>query len=455
MAHIVILGAGLTGISTAYHLEQKGFHDYILFEKESELGGLCRSVSQDGFTFDYTGHLLHIGDAYFRSLIERVVGMDHFNVVNRRSYIYSQNTYTRYPYQINLYGLPTETIISCIQEFIDRPSIKHPKTFKEWVLTHFGAGLGNHFFFPYQAKIFAHDLEKITASWTQRFVPPTSLEQMLRGSLSDTFDPSIGYNAQFFYPKQGGIISWVTKIAQQLKQPVHTNFCVTEINLKEKYVTFSNGHRESYTTLVSTLPLDIMLSLIKEPAHSTLKRAQNKLLCNQVINFNLGIAHKNISDKHWIYFPESEYPFYRIGFPHNFSSLTTPEHCSSLYGEIAHINQSETWKKNALNQSIRTVKKLLHINDTDIATQAIIHIPHAYVIYDQWRDRNIGKILARLQSNAIHSIGRYGAWKYASMQESILDGKQMADALAIIPARKEPQSYRKSSRSSQEYHEVR
>lgn len=65
MAEVVIIGAGLTGISTAYHFEHYGFDDYILFEKESMPGGLCRSIMQDGFTFDYTGHLLHINNPMF------------------------------------------------------------------------------------------------------------------------------------------------------------------------------------------------------------------------------------------------------------------------------------------------------------------------------------------------------------------------------------------------------
>ncbi|MGH7165590.1 MAG: NAD(P)-binding protein, partial [Nitrospiraceae bacterium] len=51
---IVIVGAGLAGLSAAFHL--KGV-PYRLFEKEHEVGGLCRSYQLDGFTFDITGHL--------------------------------------------------------------------------------------------------------------------------------------------------------------------------------------------------------------------------------------------------------------------------------------------------------------------------------------------------------------------------------------------------------------
>ena len=55
---IVILGAGLAGLSTAYHLK----YGYTLFEKELEPGGLARSIYQDGYIFDYDGHLLYFKD---------------------------------------------------------------------------------------------------------------------------------------------------------------------------------------------------------------------------------------------------------------------------------------------------------------------------------------------------------------------------------------------------------
>ncbi len=128
MAKIVIIGAGLTGLSTAYHFEKKGFSDFSIFEKESEIGGLCRSVQQDGFTFDYTGHLLHTSDTYFRKIIEELVGIENLHTITRRSFIYSHDTFTPYPFQINLQGLPTKVIAECIEGFIKRKKIKKQKT---------------------------------------------------------------------------------------------------------------------------------------------------------------------------------------------------------------------------------------------------------------------------------------------------------------------------------------
>src|SRR3972149_8320456 len=142
MAKIIIIGAGLTGLSAAYHLEKKGFYDYLIFEKEDQPGGLCRSIEQDGFTFDYTGHLLHISDNYFQQFLDEIIGFNQLIAIERKSFIYSNNVFTNYPFQTNLFGLPYSIIAECIEQFVVRPkSHTKIKTYKEWVLKHFGAGL--------------------------------------------------------------------------------------------------------------------------------------------------------------------------------------------------------------------------------------------------------------------------------------------------------------------------
>lgn len=426
---VVIIGAGLTGLSAAYHLEQAGFHDYVVLEKESSAGGLCRSVNKDGFTFDFTGHLLHINNDYFKKLIEELVGFENFNAINRRSYIFSEQVFTKYPYQINLHGLPTHTIATCIEEFIKRPTVKNPKTFYSWVLTNFGKGFADHFFFPYQTKIFDFPVKKLTASWTGRFVPQTSLSQILDGALAAQEPVAVGYNAHFLYPKKNGIFFWVNKLAQALHKKPITQSQVTAVDPAAKRITLQDGSTIAYKKLISTMPLDQLLGTLKEPSSSSLKKARSKLKCNSVINFNLGVNRPDLSDKHWVYYPETQYPFYRIGFPHNFADSMAPAGCSSLYGELSSLSRSPQELSGKLTQALNLTKKLWNIAPHDILTEHIIRIPHAYVIYDRWRDKHLPNLLKELAFLDIHSVGRYGAWKYASMQEGVLDGKDVAETI--------------------------
>ena len=432
MAKVIIIGAGLTGVSTAYHLEQLGFNDYTLYEKEATAGGLCRSIYQDGFTFDYTGHLLHSNDPYFSSFLNTTIGIDNFNTITRKSFIYSHNTYTHFPFQSNLYGLPHDIIAQCIEDYVTRPTkLKKNANFYEWATHMFGKSITEQFFVPYQQKIFAYDIHKLSSSWTGRFVPKTTLTDIIKGALQAPEDIKVGYNADFLYPKKGGIFFWVERLIQQLKKPIKTNYCVDSIDVKNKLILFKNGDFEKYETLITTIPLDTLLGLIKEPAESSAISAKKRLLCNSVANFNLGIQSPNISEKHWIYLPETNFPHYRIGFYHNFSKAMAPEGCSSLYGEFAYLKKDPKEIKFTVDNAIKKTQKLLSISDAQIITQRIINIPHAYVIYDGWRDKNLPTLLDHLTTYNIHSIGRYGAWKYSSMQEAVLDGKAIAEKITL------------------------
>lgn len=424
MARVIIIGAGLTGLSTAYHLEQAGFFDYVILEKEAVYGGLCRSVQHDGFIFDYTGHLLHINNNYVRELIDQLIGLSQFNYLQRASFIYSHNTFTRYPFQINLCGLPTPVIVECIEEFVKRKKIKNPKTFYSWVLTYFGRGFAKHFFVPYQQKQFCMAPTQFSAQWTGRFVPQTSLIDIINGVIGDQQD-SVGYNAHFFYPKTTGISLLPNALAQHLVNPIVFNHEVKMIDLTSKIITCTNHAQYQFETIINTMPLDQLLHTTIDTNTTDFNRHAPKLKASSVLNINLGIKKSIERDKHWIYLPESTYPFYRLGFPHNFSRNTVPDnYCSSVYLECAYRGN---YTPMLIERSIDKSCELLDISRADIINTTILDIPTAYALYTSWRDQNIDKLLARLQEVGIYSIGRYGSWKYSAMQEALLDGQSAAE----------------------------
>ena len=222
MAQVVIVGAGLTGLTAAYYLEKNNFHDFKVFEKENLSGGLLRSFNQDGFTFDFTGHLLHINNQDFYNFLNEVAGINNFFVQNRNSSIFMQNTFTQYPFQTNLYGLPENIIYDVIYGFINRKkNIKNPKSFHEWVLKYFGAGIGKHFLFPYNKKLLSYDIKKIDYTWTGRFVPQTDLKSIIYSALNNkNTKNNLGYNSSFYYPKYGGINYLINRLQDKIKNKI-------------------------------------------------------------------------------------------------------------------------------------------------------------------------------------------------------------------------------------------
>ncbi len=442
MARVVILGAGLTGLSAAYHLEKENFSDYVIFEQHERSGGLLRSFQQDGFTFDFTGHLLHSNNEYFSDFLNTVVGMDNLLQVTRRAAIYSHNSYTDYPFQMNLRDLPFDVMYECIEGFIKREVRKrNPQNFKEWVLKHFGSGFGKHFFFPYNSKLLSYDLKKIMPSWTGRFVPQTSLKAILQGSINDAVR-NVGYNSSFLYPKLGGIEFLIKKIVSQINNKINVNYRAESIDIKTKTIFFSNGHQERYDTLITTMPLDHLLKQLKTPAHLTFEMAQQKLLCNAVVNINLGFNKENINDKHWIYFPEKHYSFYRLGFWQNINPASVKSGHSALYGELSYLPSEKIGKlsERRVHTAIDQVLDFLHLERKNIVTEKILHLDHAYVIYDQWREKNLDQLLHSLKQEHVFSIGRFGAWKYSSMQEALLDGKVVVEEIVAMAGKQTPKN---------------
>ena len=106
---MVVIGAGPTGLSAAYHLGE----DALLLEQNDRVGGWCRSIVEKGFTFDFAGHIMFSNDPYVHEMYEMLLG-DNVHWQDREAWIYSKNVYTRYPFQGALYGLPPQVIKECI-----------------------------------------------------------------------------------------------------------------------------------------------------------------------------------------------------------------------------------------------------------------------------------------------------------------------------------------------------
>ena len=102
---VLVVGAGPTGLSAAYHLGE----DAMLVEANEQVGGWCRSVMHDGYTFDYAGHIMFSNDPYVHELYDRLLG-DNVHWQDREAWIWSKGVYTRYPFQGALFGLPPDVI---------------------------------------------------------------------------------------------------------------------------------------------------------------------------------------------------------------------------------------------------------------------------------------------------------------------------------------------------------
>jgi protoporphyrinogen oxidase len=429
---VIILGGGLSGLSAAWHLQKKGV-SCAVYEKEAQAGGLCRSKNVNGFTFDYDGHLLHFRHKDGFEFVRRLLGKQ-LNVHDRSSYVYTRSRYIRYPFQANLFGLPSSVKRECLSDFIRAQNENHREQdedtdFLGWMNRSFGSGIARHFMIPYNRKFWTVPPQRLTCEWLDGFVPVPSLGQVMEGAREES-KRQLGYNARFWYPKIGGIQVIAKAISSELKE-LYALHEASTIDLKNKKIRFSNGISQEYDKLILTLPLPEILKLIK---HLPPGIANNltKLRYTSIYNLNLGIDRTPLSDKHWIYYPEKKFIFFRVGFPGNFAPQSVPSGTSSLYAEVAYSNGGHPDKGFLCRDIMRDLRRAGVLRREDkILAQDTNDIQYGYVIYDKERKDALRRVTQFLEKNNIFCLGRYGSWSYMSMEDCLLGGKKMADMLSL------------------------
>jgi len=419
---IGILGAGLAGLSTAYHLKK----DYIIFEKDPEPGGLCKSFMIDGYTFDFAPHIFFTKDEYIKTLIDQLLGKNIETKI-RKAFIYIFSKYIEYPFEANLGGLPKNVIEDCLFSAIDaKNNPVEYSNFYEWIINVLGEGVGKYYMIPYNEKIWKFDLKKMDYRWIAGRVPAPNLKEMIKGALG-TQNAAFGPNASFSYPITGGIGAIPKAFLPHINN-LECNTEVVNIKFKEKEIEIAVKESDKeknyrFNKIFSSIPLPELIKIL-EDVPEDIQKAASKLIYNSILCAAIGIDRENISDKHWLYFPEKDYIFHRLSFPMNLSIKTTPPYKSSIVIEVSYPMNTSI--------DIEKTKDLIHsgliksniLKETDVIE--VFHtdlIKYAYVIYDLNHDKNVSKIHEYLITNNIIPVGRFSQWDYINMDKTILNGK--------------------------------
>ncbi len=422
----LILGAGLTGLSAAYHLAPG---DTVVVEREREVGGLCRSRDVDGFVFDNTGHVLHLRNAGIRDLVLTLLP-DTFASIERKALVYSKGVYTAYPFQANTHGLPQAVVSECVLGFLEalrrrESSAAGASNLREWILLTFGDGIARHFMLPYNEKLYRQDLTTLDGETTSWSIPQPTLQEVVQGAIGSEVR-GLGYNPSFLYPTRGGIDVIPRALADRCGN-LRLGTTVRRIDPVARRAELDGGDTLEYERLISTIPLDALLRMLDPSPDPVLREASSRLRAVRVVNVNLGIDREGVLPGHWVYFPEPEFPFYRVGSASNFSDGVAPTGCSSLYVEVARrrdeVIDVETLRVEVVEALRRA--RILRASDRIVVQDAQILDP-AYVVHDHDRQRLLPRIMSVLDRYGIVSTGRYGAWEYGSMETALSQGRQAA-----------------------------
>lgn len=421
---VIVLGAGLTGMSAAFHLRARGVGLRIV-EQKPRPGGHAVTIEDSGYRFDRTGHLLHLAsdDDEIRALALAWLG-DH-RVIARKSAVWSHGVYTRYPFQANVHGLPPRVAYDCVMGFIRAREQPVPPEqihdFEQYCRATFGNGISEHFMIPYNTRLWGVAPHEITAAWCQRFVPQPTLEDVIAGAVGLS-DRELGYNARFIYPTRGigqlsdGLAAAVGRIELGVS-PGRIDSAARRIGLPDGEV--------AYEQLVSTIPLPALVDLIAD-APAEVRAAAAKLRCTHLYYLDVALRRPCGQPYHWIYVPEDRYPFYRVGCYSHFSREMAPRGGAGLYVEL--VDRSEPDLSALLPRvADHLVEMGIIERREDIVFARVRRIDHAYVIFDHDYYPSLEVVQRFVESRGIIAAGRYGAWNYSSMGDALRFGKQAAE----------------------------
>lgn len=428
--HTVILGAGVSGLTAAYALQQVSREDCSVYEQASTVGGMCKTQQVDGYQFDTVSHVLHFRSADTKDLLEGLMG-EKLLRQERSAWIYFQGRYVPYPFQTHLNALPAAVQADCLAGFlkawakrkIAKP--RKPENFGEWVEQYFGSGIARNFMRPYNQKLWGVAPEQLSLDWIRPFVPKTKLRQVVSNVVSRQSHKGLGYNSCFFYPAQGGIQTICEAFHAQLAE-VRLEEEASEIDLDQHAIQFRDGNRVGYKRLISTIPLPNLVNrLIGIPEE--LRQAVTQLRWTSLLNLTFCLNKPLPRPFHWVYFPEAEFPFFRLVLPSNISPGLVPKGGGLIAAEISN---PEAGHEEELEMQVRAcLSRLGWIKQAeDIVRVVRNYFPYAYPVHDLHRAERVRRLLHFLQTREVWSIGRFGAWRYSSIDDAI------TEALRIVPA---------------------
>jgi protoporphyrinogen oxidase len=338
-----------------------------------------------------------------------------------------------YPFQLNIHRLPDAEQAACLRGLVTaaRRAVTEqapPGSFGDWIDRAFGSGIGEIFLRPYNWKVWAYPLEELAWHWTGDRVATVDLPRVVANIAANRDDVSWGPNNQFRFPARGGTGAVWRTLADRLARRHPDRFAygtqVTHVDTARRRVTTGSG--EALDDLARASDLSDTL----KPSVADLKYSST-----HVIGVGLfGRPPPSLDGKCWMYFPESDCPFYRVTVFSHYSPNNVPD-IGRYWSLMAEVAESPAKPVDASRVVADTIDGMLATGL--VPSRASVHhtwhrrLEHGYPTPSRDRDRGLAAAQSLLESRRVFSRGRFGAWKYevSNQDHSFAQGVECADRL--------------------------
>lgn len=420
---VVILGAGIAGLASAYRLDEFSV-PYSIYEKDLSSGGLLRNFTIDGFRFDQAIHLSFAKEAEVREIFDQTKYYVH-QPESKCSY---NGLWLRHPVQNNLAPLPDQEKIAIIESFANRGTAQ-VENYKDWLNFQYGDVFTKTFPAPYTRKYWDAEPEHLGIEWIGERMSRPNIRQVLEGAFNQEI-PNHYYAKEMRYPEQGGYISFLDPIMNKIGENITFDHCVESLDIKQKVVRFRNGIEAPFDQLISSIPLPVLISSLSGLPKEVMEAAK-RLEWTRVhlvsIGFNKPVNLKDL----WFYIYDDDILAARAYSPSLKSLDNVPHGCSSIQFEIY-----ESSKNSTRYQSVDLVKncvdgleklKIASQDDIQLTDHRVLEYGNVTFYREMETDRDY--IVNWLMENGITLAGRFGEWDYLWSNQAMMSGFRAADSV--------------------------
>jgi protoporphyrinogen oxidase len=435
--HVVVIGAGPAGLTSAYLLSKAGVRVTVL-EGDDTVGGISRTAQYKGYRFDIGGHRFFTKIAPVEQMWHEILGKE-FISVPRLSRIFYNGRFFDYPLKAGnaLRSLGPANAALILLSYLRWQYRPYPveETFEQWVTNRFGKRLYEIFFRTYTEKVWGIPCTEIRAEWAAQRIQGLSLARAILNAASinkrsTTIKTLIN---EFQYPRLGPGQMWelCRDRIVEMGNDVLLQHRVSAIETTDGRVTAvrartPDGERRfTGQHFISTTALRSLVSAFTPVAPDAVRTAAAGLKYRDFVVVALILDKDKLFPDNWIYIHTPGVQVGRIQNFNNWSAAMVPEPGRTCLGmEYFCFKGDGLWNKpdDALvEQASRELERLGLARARDVVDGAVIRMPKAYPIYDSSYRQHLETVRSFIDPIPnLHTVGRNGMHKYNNQDHSML-----------------------------------
>ncbi len=443
-----IVGAGITGLTTAHLLLRSGAQVDV-YESSATEGGLAGTFASGEFHFDFGPHEFVTRNEALVTLLTELCGTDLVRVTKRTAQHFN-GRFVRYPFEIGdvVRSMPLLRTMRAVLEVAWgrlRNAVKPPRdtSFEDWTRARFGDTFFDHYFGPYTEKVWGLPPSQIDKRTAAHRISVDSLFDLVKKTLAFRFrggerhgDIHSEFWREFLYTRGGAgtLQRHLRRHVEAAGGRFHFGKRLASMRVDEgraTALTFRDGSTVTgFDAVVSTIPLpDLLRVALGAEADGLL--AANDLPFRGMVFVFLKIGKPKVTENHWIYFPDPKIPFQRWTEFGHFEADMTPAGCTGLALEVAATPGTPDFDMPDAEQAERCIRAIVEmglITRSDVLGYDVVRVRHAYPVQVIGYQERADALLAALRRvENLVSIGRQGLFRYCNQNEC------MEMAMDVVP----------------------